>query len=206
MHLPAPWSQSHTRKQLSRGYFSATISPQNYTAIIIRYHLHFPQMCFQSLSEVMRVAGGKIGGFLDKNQEESVSGREIRMDAKLADGSFLQDHVERQHRPLPLTSPSYILRHYLEKDKTPCAITETRNETRSETKQQLPSAKLPSRFTSIFFRCRAENAKVSGGQWSIRTIRYILRHFPHKWHRHHLPPQPSCAISILPLKDFIFID
>ena len=52
------------------------------------------------------MAGGKIGGFLDKNQEESVSGREIRMDAKLADGSFLQDHVERQHRPLPLTSPS----------------------------------------------------------------------------------------------------
>ena len=131
MHLPAPWSQSHTRKQLSRGYFSATISPQNYTAIIIRYHLHFPQMCFQSLSEVMRVAGGKIGGFLDKNQEESVSGREIRMDAKLADGSFLQDHVERQHRPLPLTSRHRVsTQDYMERH-----VPSLRQEMKREVKQ-----------------------------------------------------------------------
>ena len=134
-------------------------------------------MCFQSLSEVMRVAGGKIGGFLDKNQEESVSGREIRMDAKLADGSFLQDHVERQHRPLPLTSPSYILRHYLEKDKTPCAITETRNETRSETKQQLPSAKFK---VHKYFLPMPSRERES--EWGAMK---------HKDHPLHTPPFPT---------------
>lgn len=51
--------------------------------------------------------------------------------------SALKEHVERYHRPLPITSHHRVSTHaYLEKDKTPRAITETRNETRSETKQQ----------------------------------------------------------------------
>ena len=51
--------------------------------------------------------------------------------------SAVKEHVERYPRPLPLTSPHRVPTHaYLEKDKTPRAITETRSETRSETKQQ----------------------------------------------------------------------
>ena len=77
------------------------------------------------------MAGGKIGGFLDKNQEESVSGREIRMDAKLGDVSFLQDHVERQHRPLPLTSrPRVSTQDYMERH-----VPSLRQEMKREVKQ-----------------------------------------------------------------------
>ena len=97
-----------------------------------------------SFRQMMRLAGGKIASLLDNKQHQKESVTEKL--GKWMPESVLKEHVESPPPPSYITVLHRVSTHvYLEEDKTPRAITETR----SETRQRLPLAKLPSWFTSL---------------------------------------------------------